>query len=96
MAKLTGKVTRLVPADEARGIGAKVFFLPDDRAACRWIDGRHQAASGELHVFGDVAAYKVGDDCAVEYDPDDSSKAPKLVPVAVNPPAPPATDPVVG
>jgi hypothetical protein len=88
-AVLTGRVTRLIAADEARGIAERLFFWPNDRDACRFIDGRHQAASGELHVFcKDVSAYKVGGACAVEYDPDEPGKTPKLVPVDAPAPAP--------
>ncbi len=93
MAKLYGQVTRLIPADESRGVGARIYFWPHDEAATRYIDGRHKTAAGEVAVFvlGDPDAYQVGGACAVEYDPDDPAKAPKLVPlappVAVQPPA---------
>jgi hypothetical protein len=94
--RLTGRITRLVAADEDRGLGAQVFFLPDDPAQVRNIDGKHRAASGELHVFADISGMKLGDECAVVYDPEEPLKPLKLD-VALFPTEPTSslsTDPV--
>jgi hypothetical protein len=79
---ITGTVTRLVPEDPERGTGSKVYFRPDDTctAAMRDLDGKHQTASGEVHLYSDTEGRAVGDVCEMLWDVEDLQRAPKLQP----------------